>query len=129
MLLLRVTQPELDTPECIVQKLPFIIGKSRSADFQVEAPGVWDKHLSIELDSSNAKFTVSALNDALLLLNGEPCKTSLLRSGDVLQLGACELRISLSPGVQYTLRLQEFAVWFLFILITAIQLAFIFLLR
>ena len=129
MLLLRVTQPELDTPECIVQKLPFIIGKSRSADFQVEAPGVWDKHLSIELDSSNTKFMVSALNDALLLLNGEPCRTLCCGAEISSNLEPASFASAFHRAFGYTLRLQEFAVWFLFILITAVQLAFIFLLR
>jgi hypothetical protein len=129
MLQLRVSQGLQQLSECEVRNVPFVIGKSARSDLRLESAGVWDRHLSFELDPENKKFRVSAIGDALLLLNGESCRCALLKNGDLLQIGGCEIRVALSAASQYALKLHELGVYLLLLLVFFVQIAMIFLLR
>jgi len=129
MLQLQVSQGLQQFSECLVRKLPFVIGKSAAADLRLESAGIWDRHLSFELDLQNRKFRVSAIDEALLLLNGEPSKSALLKNGDLLQIGGCEIRVGLSPASQYALKVHELGVYLLMVLVFIVQIALIILLR
>src|SRR6478736_10182913 len=109
MLQLRVSQARQEFSYWIIQKVPFTVGKSAAADLRLEAAGLWDLHVSLDLDRDSGKFKVSALNDALLLVNGNPCRAAFLKSGDLLQLGGCNLSVTLSPVSQRGLKVQEFS--------------------
>jgi len=129
MLQLRVSRGAQEISHCIVQKVPFTIGKSPTADLCLEAAGVWDVHVSLELDQESGKFKASALDEALLLVNGESCRTAFLKSGDLLQLGGCHLSVTLSPAEQRELTIQEFSAWALLFLVTILEIALIAVLR
>jgi hypothetical protein len=89
---------------------PFIIGRSPSAQCRVEEEGVWDQHLRIEL-TSEAGCTLTVHEQALASVNGEPVKQAALRNGDIISMGATQLRFLLSPTRQRSLRIREWLTW------------------
>ena len=70
-----------------IGQFPSIIGRSSSAGIRMEEPGIWEKHLSIDLDGSGA-FIVKIFPGALTSLNGRSIETAFLRNGDVIEIGA-----------------------------------------
>ena len=51
-------------------RLPCVVGRKSSANLRLEAPGVWDEHVCLELDSER-RINARVLGGALLTLNGQ----------------------------------------------------------
>ena len=103
-----------------VRRFPFCAGRSSGTHLQLEAKGVWDQHVALTLDRDGGVRAV-ALPGALLTINGEPVQEKILSPGDVLGLGAVELRFSLAPARVQNLRTGEWGLWALLGLIVALQ--------
>ena len=100
-----------------IGQFPSIIGRSSSAGIRMEEPGIWEKHLSIDLDSSGA-FIVKIFPGALTSLNGRSIETAFLRNGDVIEIGSAQLRVWLSETAQKTLAFREWLTWMGIALVT-----------
>ena len=85
-------------------------------------PGVWDRHCELDFDPV-AGFALRRMSEGLVLVNGEPVESALLRNGDVIDCGSVKLRFWLGEAQQGGLRLREAAVWTLLGLIPLAQLA------
>jgi pSer/pThr/pTyr-binding forkhead associated (FHA) protein len=109
----------------ICNQLPFTIGRSASADLQLLSPGVWDSHAQITKDSESGKLIISALGDALLLLNGERSQGRVLLPGDEIQLGGASLRVTLAPVTQKSVLARDGFVWALLLIVTLLELLLI----
>ena len=108
-------------------RLPFSVGRSAQDDLRVEADGVWDRHARIELrDRQRAVLTSSA--QALTSVNGQPIQESVLRNGDVLQIGSVHIQFSLSPAAHRGLRFREALTWIGIALMALAQVALVYLL-
>lgn len=92
------------------RRFPVRIGRSASADLQLEDDGVWDQHLRVDFDPAEG-FVACAQPHALASLNGQPLQQAALRNGDILALGAIQLRFSLGPTRQAGLLLREWLTW------------------
>lgn len=92
------------------RRLPIHLGRAPTADLQIEAEGVWAQHARIGLDSQTT-FSLATHPGALTSLNGQPVEQSPLRNGDVIQMGAAELRFGLGPTFQRSLRVRESLLW------------------
>jgi tetratricopeptide (TPR) repeat protein len=83
------------------------IGRSPGSDLVLADPSVSREHALIE--RSGQGYAVKALNDRNpVLQNGAPVKSAALKSGDVLTLGACKLRIAImqsAPSFDHFARL------------------------
>ncbi len=86
---------------------------------------MWDFHAELALDAATG-FVVSAQSEALVAVNGRPCREAALRNGDELDLGALKLRFWIGPTRQKGLRLREWLTWTAFALITAGQLVLVY---
>ena len=104
------------------RRFPVTIGRSRPSNFQAQEDGVWDRHLRIEFDPQSG-LVLHPFPDALVSVNDEPVRETVLHNGDIISLGALRLRFSLSDTVQRGLGLRETLTW---LGIAAITLAQIF---
>jgi hypothetical protein len=108
-------------------RFPCVVGRSASADLRIEEPGIWDRHLQIEL-GPDAKFTATVLPEAHAQLNGSQFEQATLKNGDVIDAGAVKLQFYLSPTQQRSLRLREALTWVALALLCAGQVALVYLL-
>ena len=120
MLILRILTGELAGREIPVGQFPFAIGRSPGSALASEDLGVWDHHAVIELHRGEG-FSVTAVGEASLLLNGEPQKLGRLRNGDVIRLGALAVQCWLSPATQKGLLWGEGVSWGLIFAVLALQ--------
>ena len=81
------------------RRFPVHIGRSNKAEMRLEEPGVWDKHALIDLRPGDG-FVLKAEPDALVSLNSQPTRESLLKNGDIIQLGAARVQFWLTPMKQ-----------------------------
>ena len=113
----------------ITSVFPFSIGNSSGSQLCIQGDGVWERHAVIELDPATGKYCCSAVGAALLLVNGESTRRVDLRMGDLLQLGSCNIEVSLAPAHQYRLKSIEFSVWLLLALVMLSEIVLICLLH
>ena len=104
-------------------EFPFTIGRSRSAHFRLDSPGVWDNHAAITL--KGGRFHISPEGESLLLINDERSNGGLLRMGDQLSLGAARITVMLAPAARRGLKAREMPVWLAVGAVTLAQLLLI----
>jgi len=86
------------------------VGRSSNAGLKLEDPGVWDEHFTIHL-GPDAQLEMHSGPGATSYLNGTPLETSVLRNGDLIKIGAVEMRFGLSPTRQRSFVARELFVW------------------
>ena len=97
--------------ELVTRRFPVRIGRAADSSLRLEDAGVWEQHVEVSLQHSEG-FTLSAKPNALVTLNGNAVERTLLRNGDLIELGAVKIRFWLSPSRQRGLRLREWLIWF-----------------
>jgi pSer/pThr/pTyr-binding forkhead associated (FHA) protein len=119
MLSLRVRTPE---PQHVtIRQFPFTIGRSPAADFVLNAAGVWEKHLTIELDYRERRFRFKAEPGAIVFRNRERIDDGWLKNGDTFQIGGSELSVTLSANRQKSLSMAEFGCWILWSMVLIVE--------
>jgi hypothetical protein len=108
-----------------IRRFPCLIGRGSAAQVRLEDAGVWDRHLELRLSPSEG-IAAQVLPGALATINGEKLERSLLRNGDILQLGSARLQFWLSPTRQRSFRLREQLTWIAFAALCAAQLCLIY---
>jgi hypothetical protein len=93
-----------------VSRFPCVIGRGVAADLRLEEPGVWDKHLQLDLKRGEAVIAKS-LPGALARVNSQPFDSVALRTGDMIELGGTRLQFWLSPSRQRSFRAGEILTW------------------
>ena len=96
--------------QCEARHFPFVIGRSSSAHCRVEEEGVWEQHLRILLDRKEGCL-LSVQPEAIASVNGQVIREAVLRNGDVISMGATQIRFLLGPTRQRSLRLREWLTW------------------
>jgi pSer/pThr/pTyr-binding forkhead associated (FHA) protein len=112
----------------VARRFPFRLGRSATADLRLEDAGVWDQHALLELKLPEG-LEIQVHDNAMTTLNGERIQRSWLRPGDLLEIGAVKLRISLSETRQPSLQGRELLTWFFLILSCLGQVALIYWLK
>lgn len=107
---LTVAQPGQSGRTIDVPELPFTIGRAAHAALRIEAPGVWDEHLTLQWDPGEGLIAVTG-QGALASRNGEPFERQAIRVGDRLTLVAVTLHVGLAPIERRSLRAWEIAAW------------------
>ena len=125
MLLLRVIDQRGETAQHVAANFPCSIGRAANSDFQVEAPGVWERHATIHL-TDGGKFVLRAEGGALILAGGAAIQEMPLLLGQELSLGSARLTAGLAPAGQRSLGLAEAAVWVLLLFVALAEAALIF---
>jgi hypothetical protein len=95
---------------CDARHFPFVIGRSPSAQCRVEEQGVWEQHLRIVLDRERG-CVLSVQPEAIASVNGEVVREAVLRNGDIISIGASQIRFLLGPTHHRSLRLREWLTW------------------
>jgi pSer/pThr/pTyr-binding forkhead associated (FHA) protein len=108
-----------------VRRFPFRIGRDRGNDLQLDDDGAWGQHLTLEFQRREG-FRLTAAPDALVMVNHQPVQTILLRNGDVITLGSVKLRFWLAAARQRSLRLREWFVWVLLLVVVLCQFVLIY---
>ncbi len=109
--------------EC--KRFPCQIGRSAAVTLRLEDPGVFDRHLQLDLVPGQG-VTATVLPGAFVVLNGHALEQGVLRNGDVLDLGAAKVQFWLSQTRQRSLRLRETLTWIGFCLLCAGQILLIY---
>jgi hypothetical protein len=103
-----------------VDTVPYVIGRAAEANLRVEAPGVWDRHLVLELDATEGLVAIPS-PEALTTFEGQTIQRHRVRMGDVLGLGSVTIQFLLTPVVRRRTGLWEVAVWLLFAAVIGYQ--------
>jgi predicted component of type VI protein secretion system len=90
-------------------RLPLQIGRAAGAGLSLEEPGVWPRHFQIARQGRDLVCQAEA--DALLSINGVQVDHAVLRSGDVISIGALKIQFALSPVRQSSPRAREWLTW------------------
>lgn len=105
-------------------RLPLQFGRSAEADLSLEEPGVWPRHFQIARQGRDLVCQAEA--DALLAVNGVQVRQAVLRSGDVISIGALKIQFALSPVHQSSQRWREGLTWAALALLCLVQVAIIY---
>ena len=109
----------------VARRFPFRIGRSAACDLAFDEEGVWDKHLELEFHAGEG-IRLHSLSDALASVNGQRITQSVLRNGDLIEIGSLRLRFSLSPARPHGLRLREILTWLALVLVSLGQVGLIY---
>ena len=109
----------------VARHFPVRIGRSPSADLQSEENGVWDQHLQLDFSPSSG-LILTAQPQALATVNGQRVEQTLLRNGDLIDIGSLKMQFWLSETRQVGLRLREGLTWLAIAAISLGQVALIY---
>jgi len=109
----------------VARRFPVHVGRSPDSDLQLEEPGVWDEHFLITLDPATG-FILETQPDALVVANGQPTVSTVLRNGDTIEIGAVKLQFWLSQARQRGLAIRETFFWLLVAAVCLGQIALIY---
>lgn len=94
----------------VARRFPFCIGCGEGAHLQLNEPGVWEQHARLDF-KRDAGFCLTALGDALVAVNGQPVRETLLRNGDRIIVGAAQVQFWLAETRQRRLGWRETLAW------------------
>jgi protein involved in polysaccharide export with SLBB domain len=95
---------------CVARRFPVRIGRAATADLQLEEEGIWDEHLRLEMIPAEGIEMIVQPN-ALARVKGEPVQQTVLRGGDIIQIGSLKMQFFLSETRQAGLGLRESLTW------------------
>ena len=110
MLELKILSGKKAGTQWVARRFPVRIGRSSTADLQLEENGVWDQHLQLDFCPAEG-FVLSAQLNALATVNGHPVQRTILRSGDAIEIGSLKMQFWLGEARQRGLRLREWLTW------------------
>jgi hypothetical protein len=125
MVQLRILSGKTAGETTLVRRFPFHVGRAAGNQLQLDAAGVWDRHLTLEFHKSEG-FTLHTVADAFAAVNEQPQTTVRLRNGDIISFGSAKIQFWLAPAKLRGLRFREGFVWALLAAVTALQIALIY---
>jgi len=109
----------------VARRFPVRIGRGASCDLRLEGNGVWDEHLHVQFEPVKG-FVLEATPNALATINGQPLQRTVLRNGDLIEIGSVKMQFCLSETRQTGLRLREAMTWVAIVGISLGQIAIIY---
>jgi hypothetical protein len=109
----------------VARHFPVKVGRCTACDLQVEEQGIWDEHFQIVFDPRKG-FILQGRPDALVSVNGPLTEHTILRNGDIIEIGALKIQFWLAEAVQRGLRVREALVWLIVVAITLGQIGLIY---
>lgn len=110
MVLLKVLTGKKAGTAWVARRFPVRIGRSATADLQLEEGGIWDQHLQLDFNPSEG-IVLSTQPSALAAVNGQPVDRTVLRNGDAIDIGSLKLQFWLTETRQTGLRFREGLTW------------------
>jgi pSer/pThr/pTyr-binding forkhead associated (FHA) protein len=96
--------------ELSFDRFPISIGRLPSADLSADEPGVWDHHCEIVWPPNDGLY-LQAQPNAASRVNGENVENCLLRNGDLISVGALNIRFGFTSMRQRSLLVRELLTW------------------
>jgi pSer/pThr/pTyr-binding forkhead associated (FHA) protein len=124
MIQLRILSGKMAGDIHVVRHFPFHIGRAATNDLCLDDAGVWDRHLTVNLQKREG-FLLQAAPDTFVAINDEPQNSACLRNGDVISFGSAKLQFWLAAPRQRSLTFRELCVWLLIAGVTGFQIAVI----
>jgi pSer/pThr/pTyr-binding forkhead associated (FHA) protein len=110
----------------VIRALPFVIGREKSADLQLEQPGIWNSHATFQLDP-NGRVVIDSHPECSSWLNDQLLEGSTpLKPGDILKIGPTALRFELSSVEQRNPAIREWLLYLLVVFFIGSQIFFIY---
>lgn len=109
----------------LVKRFPCRIGRAPDADVRLEAEGVFDRHLELNLERPEG-FVLTRAPQAMALVNGASFEKIQIRNGDLIEFGHCKIQFWLSATRQCNLRPRERMTWIAFGLLALLQVGLVF---
>ena len=125
MIQLKILRGKTAGSHWVARRFPVQVGRASEADLTLEEDGVWDRHLEIALCPAEG-FVLSVQTGALAFINSQPAQRTVLRNGDLIELGAAKIQFGLSPTRPRSLRFREALTWIAFALLCLGQVALIY---
>ena len=94
----------------VARRFPVRIGRAPETDLHCEEEGVWDEHATV-LFSPGEGIILQVHPDAIVSVNGQPVERTIVRNGDILELGALKLQFWLAEIPQRGLEWREGLTW------------------
>jgi len=96
---------------CEARRLPFRIGREKTAALSLADDGIWESHLELSHRPGDGYY-LTARPDSLSLVNGDPVKKAVrLANGDLLEAGSVQLRFGLAATRRTAMVWREVLVW------------------
>ena len=108
----------------VVRHFPFRIGRAAENDLCLDDAGIWDSHLTLELEKQTG-FTLKTTDAAFVAVNEQPQTSARLRNGDIISFGSAKIQFWLAAPRQRGLRFRESFVWAILVAVTVFQIAVI----
>jgi pSer/pThr/pTyr-binding forkhead associated (FHA) protein len=89
---------------------PFRIGRAEDCDLRLDQPGVWPRHLSLDIRWTDGVWVLSE-PQTLTSVNGQRVYEARLRNGDMIEAGSVRLRMAIGPVSQRGLKWRETMFW------------------
>jgi pSer/pThr/pTyr-binding forkhead associated (FHA) protein len=125
MVQLNILSGKMAGTQTVARRFPFHVGREAGADLRLSNAGVWDKHFRLDFKPAEG-FILTAQGDALVTVNDQPVRETILRNGDLLGVGSTRLQFWLAETRQRGLRLREAFAWGSIALVTLAQLALLY---
>ena len=127
MIQLNTLSGKMAGTQTVARRFPFRVGRAAAADLRLDDAGVWDQHFRLDFKPAEG-LVLTAEGEALVTVNDQPLKETVLRNGDRLGAGSARLQFWLAETRQRGLRLREAFAWGCIGLVTAAQVALLLLL-
>jgi pSer/pThr/pTyr-binding forkhead associated (FHA) protein len=125
MIQLKILTGKMAGTTWVARHFPVRIGRAAGADLRLEEQGVWDEHFQIALDGRQG-FIVETQPNALATVNGQPSQQSVLRNGDLIEIGSLKIQFWLGEATQRGLKIREGLVWSIIAAVTLGQIALVY---
>jgi pSer/pThr/pTyr-binding forkhead associated (FHA) protein len=93
-----------------VPRYPFRIGRASGDQLRIQEPGVWESHCTLEWRGAEGIHLIGNAQ-AITSVNGQTVTEIRVRNGDLVELGAARLLLSVRPVPQRSFRVLEILVW------------------
>ncbi len=125
MVRLKIVSGKKAGASWVARRFPVHIGRSSTADLQLEDTGVWDEHLQVDFLPADG-FVLNTHSHALATVNGQPVESAVLHNGDSIEIGSAKMQFWLGEVRQRKFRLREWFVWTIIISVSLGQVVFVY---
>lgn len=113
---LDVRVPGAPPRSVAVTRSPFVVGRGSDASLRLDVPGVWDRHLVLEVDRVEG-LLATACEGALARVRGrtEALAGTRVRTGEEIEVGGAVIRVVLAPVRRRWQGVWEWLLWSVFV--------------
>lgn len=104
----------------VINDSPFVVGRSKEVDLQIDDDGIFDRHFQIT-HSAGDGYYLEVFEPALVSVNDVYIKKIRLKNGDFIQSGNVKFRFWLAEVKQKNFIFYEILFWSWLALLTGFQ--------